>query len=164
MLQDAGLGSSADTHEEIVCKCILIILQNKFHLTCCTAWYIASAGWLLPGLTRQLMPGLSIFPPLNWSLLSSLRAFCFCRLAAARFEDAAAARLTLLEGKVKFLENQLNTNKQQQQQPHGPAAAAAAAAAAGNSVLDAGSSSRGRSSAEATRAGGLPQQQFATTR
>jgi hypothetical protein len=80
-----------------------------------------------------------------------------CRLAAARFEEAAAARLTLLEGKVKFLENQLNSSKQQPQQPHGPAASAAA----GSSSVDAGSSS-GRPSAaaiaaEVMRAGGQAQ-------
>jgi hypothetical protein len=86
-----------------------------------------------------------------------------CRLAAARFEEAAAARLTLLEGKVKFLENQLNSSKQQPQQPHGPAAAAA-----GSSSVDAGSSS-GRPSAaaiaaEVMRAGGQAQQAFESIR
>jgi hypothetical protein len=86
------------------------------------------------------------------------------RLAAARFEEAATARLTLLEGKVKFLENQLNSSKLQQQ-PQGPTAAA------GSSVLHAGSSSssRVRSSAaavaaEAMPAAGVPQQQSTTHR
>jgi hypothetical protein len=119
----------------------------------------ATAGCLPQRLRRQLLPG-SLFTgmhapnyttsayahgvlllALSLCLLTHLVLLMLCcmsaftRLTAAQFQEAAAARLTLLEGKVKFLENQLHSNKQQLQQS-GPA---------GRAGLDAGGSSSSRS-------------------
>jgi hypothetical protein len=80
------------------------------------------------------------------------------RLSAEAFEEAAGARLTLLEGKVKFMENQLGSRQQQQGPP--------AAGTTGGVGLH---SSRARTPAAATAVavalqggGGLPAQQFAS--